>query len=228
MTLSTEAGHSEGGSGSLEARLLERRAQLRRALDDAGLIVDTITARDLVRPTPCAGWTLSDLLGHLIGQHLGFAEAVLHGEAALDAYCPRPLQEHETVQDVTARWRDSVAALTAALAQAAPDRPVTLVEVSRDQAIPLEAVLTIQLVDTAVHTWDVARTLGRDHTPPADVVATVLAVAWQIPDDHRRRLPGAAFAPACGAAPDEAGPASAQDDWVTTLALLGRRAEGPV
>lgn len=205
------------GSG---ARLLERRAQLRRALDDEGRLVDVVTERDLARPTPCSGWTLSALLGHLIGQHLGFAQAVRDGDAPPDAYRPRPAQDHESILDVTTRWRDSVAALTDAVAQAAPDRPVTLVEVARDRPLPLEAVLTIQLVDTAVHTWDVARTLGRDHMPAADVVAAVLAVARQLPDDDRRGLPGAAFAPARDAAPTPGG--AGPDDWATTLALLGR------
>jgi len=35
---------------------------------------------DLARPTPCAGWTLGDLIGHMTAQHYGWtAAAAGHG-----------------------------------------------------------------------------------------------------------------------------------------------------
>jgi uncharacterized protein (TIGR03083 family) len=35
---------------------------------------------DLARPTPCAGWTLGDLIGHMTTQHYGWtAAAAGHG-----------------------------------------------------------------------------------------------------------------------------------------------------
>jgi uncharacterized protein (TIGR03083 family) len=36
-------------------------------------IVNAVTPGDLDRPTPCAGWNLSDLLTHMTVQHRGFA-----------------------------------------------------------------------------------------------------------------------------------------------------------
>src|SRR6266568_1980176 len=38
-------------------------------------VVSAVTAGDLGRPTPCAGWTLGDLLAHMTVQHDGFAAA---------------------------------------------------------------------------------------------------------------------------------------------------------
>src|ERR1700710_1919461 len=38
-------------------------------------VVSLVTPEDLVRPTPCAGWTLLDLLAHMTVQHRGFAAA---------------------------------------------------------------------------------------------------------------------------------------------------------
>ena len=35
-------------------------------------VVQHVTDDDLERPTPCAGWTVVDLLAHEVGQHLGF------------------------------------------------------------------------------------------------------------------------------------------------------------
>src|ERR1700759_4940330 len=38
-------------------------------------VVSAVTADDLARPTPCAGWNLADLLTHMTVQHRGFAAA---------------------------------------------------------------------------------------------------------------------------------------------------------
>src|ERR1700693_4980541 len=38
-------------------------------------VVGAVTANDLSRPTPCAGWNLADLLTHMTVQHHGFAAA---------------------------------------------------------------------------------------------------------------------------------------------------------
>jgi hypothetical protein len=34
-------------------------------------------AADLARPTPCTGWTLGDLIGHMTAQHYGWTAAAL-------------------------------------------------------------------------------------------------------------------------------------------------------
>src|ERR1700761_7309261 len=38
-------------------------------------VVSAVTADDLAKPTPCAGWNLADLLAHMTVQHHGFAAA---------------------------------------------------------------------------------------------------------------------------------------------------------
>ena len=53
-------------------------------------VVQHVTDEDLDRPTPCAGWTVADLLAHEVGQHLGFAAAVRDGDAPESAYVPVP------------------------------------------------------------------------------------------------------------------------------------------
>ena len=45
------------------------------AVRDSMDVVKQVQATDLTRPTPCAGWTLADLLGHMTVQHRGFAAA---------------------------------------------------------------------------------------------------------------------------------------------------------
>jgi uncharacterized protein (TIGR03083 family) len=38
-------------------------------------VVSQARAEDLARPTPCDGWTLTELLAHMTAQHNGFAAA---------------------------------------------------------------------------------------------------------------------------------------------------------
>nr|MDT0524357.1 maleylpyruvate isomerase N-terminal domain-containing protein [Streptomyces sp. DSM 41633] len=64
-------------------RPLHRTVVLRSAQ-----VVDRVRGSDLDRPTPCAEWTLADLLAHMTAQHRGFAAAARgHGadESVWDA-----------------------------------------------------------------------------------------------------------------------------------------------
>ena len=54
-----------------DIRELDRRAVLASVE-----VVSRVTAADLGRATPCAGWTLGDLLAHMTVQHHGFAAAL--------------------------------------------------------------------------------------------------------------------------------------------------------
>lgn len=53
----------------------ELRGRHERALRASVAIVAQVSERDLGRPTPCADWTLRDLLAHMTVQHEGFAAA---------------------------------------------------------------------------------------------------------------------------------------------------------
>ena len=57
-----------------------------QALEDCGALLGRIV--DLSLPTPCEGWNLSALLGHMIGQNDGFAVAVRDGDADPGAFAP--------------------------------------------------------------------------------------------------------------------------------------------
>jgi uncharacterized protein (TIGR03086 family) len=176
----------------------------RSAVEAAGAQVRRVTGDDLDRATPCGPWTLSDLLAHMIGQHLGFAAAVRDGDAPASAYAPVPYTPEG--------WEQSVSALLTAFDGADLDARVVEIELS-PAPLPVARVVNAQLLDTVVHTWDIAQALGTRHVPSADLAATVARLAATIPDDGRRDRPGAAFAhavPAEGTA------------WERALAQLGR------
>ena len=171
----------------------------RVCLADATGVVERVSAADLDRPTPCAAWTLRQLLEHMVGQHLGFAKA------AADAYRPRTFD--------TGVWSASVDELVRAFAGADLDAEVVEVELHPTRPLPISVLLQAQLLDTAVHTWDLAASLGERYEPDAEIVAAVARVAQPIPDDERREAPGAAFGRAV---------AASGSLWAETLGSLGR------
>lgn len=182
-----------------------KRTLLREATSDTTDFVALITPADLSLDTPCDGWTVAHLMAHMIGQNSGFATAVRAGDAELADFAP--------AAPYTRTWHESVALLHAAFDDAADDKPVRLIELN-DAPLTVDLALTVQIVDTAVHAWDLAAALGRDYQPNPDIVAAVLATAEQIPDDESRLAEHAAFGPAI--------PPGA-DGWDRALALLGRR-----
>src|SRR5262245_4876233 len=86
----------------------------RSALDQAGGFIAAVTADDLARPTPCAGWTLDVLLRHMVSHNHGFAAAA-RGEAAQRAVW----EDASLGNDPYQTYQDSAAAVTAAFG--APD-----------------------------------------------------------------------------------------------------------
>src|ERR1022692_414085 len=62
----------------------------RRTLATTIEIVDAVRGDQLDLPTPCAEWTLRQLLGHMIGQHYGFAAAARGETSDLSVWADRP------------------------------------------------------------------------------------------------------------------------------------------
>jgi uncharacterized protein (TIGR03086 family) len=160
-------------------------------------------------PTPCAGWTLADLLAHMTVQHLGFAAAARGESWPLSRWAPRPLGA-----DPFAEYAAAADEILAAFALVTLDGSLALPEVS-PEPIPMWRGIGMHAIDYVVHGWDAARALGRPFELPEDVLLAVLPVAEGVPDGPNRERTGAAFA---HARPVPAG-ASTLD---RILLLLGR------
>ena len=149
-----------------EIRLLHRTAVL-QSID----VVNTVREADLVRPTPCEGWNLLDLLAHMTVQHRGFAAAARgfgadmdtwHADSVLDAVRAEPGRTYsEAALDV----------LDAFAADGTADAPFALPEFGDGAVFPGEMAMGFHFVDYAVHGWDVAASLGVPYELPVDVVA---------------------------------------------------------
>lgn len=138
--------------------------------------------------TPCAGWTLTDLLAHMTVQQNGFARAATGEHTTLGDWLP--VKEQEPLD----AYRQSCTRVLAAFKQLSdPSAPTYLPEIQQD-ALPAARVVGFHLVDNVVHAWDVARSLGADPVPDGPLLEAALTVAQAVPDDERRERDGAAFA----------------------------------
>jgi len=186
------------------------RPQHRRALAQAGEIVAHVQAGDLARSTPCAGWDLQALLTHMVGQNDGFAAAITAGNARQSAYTGTAV----TASALASEWHRSADRVLAAFADAHSDEEVLLIEINPDSTFPVAAAVGMHLLDTVIHAWDVASSLGEAYRPDDECLNIVAAGAKRVPAGASRTRPGAAFAPAVTT--------DQTDPWLETLALLGR------
>jgi uncharacterized protein (TIGR03086 family) len=169
----------------------EMREHHRRAAQLTVELVSQSSKEDLTRPTPCAGWTLADLLAHMTGQNHGFAVAATGAGEDLALWQVAPLGP-----DPVADYADATAEMVNAFAADDMEtRFVALPEIG-PQPFPAVQAVVFQFIDCLVHGWDVARSLGISYEPEADLVAAALPIVEIIPNDENRLQPGAAFRPA--------------------------------
>lgn len=184
-----------------------------RVIRDSATLVHRIAPADLARPTPCAAWTLADLLAHMTAQHHGFAAA-----ARGDGGDPAHWEVRPADGDALARYGEAAERVVAAFAAVdGPDRAFDLPEFSRDRTLRAERAVGFHLIDYVVHGWDVARSLDLPYVPEPDVLAVALPIAEAVPGGEARKAPGGPFGP-------ELPPAEGADPLDRILAVLGRRA----
>jgi uncharacterized protein (TIGR03086 family) len=157
--------------------------------------------------TPCAKWTVHDLINHVVGGGHVFA-AAFRGES------PPGMPEGATEAEVTAAMPDLLGddpagAFASAIADyrdaigrpGAADQMVTL----PFDRLPGQVAMDIAAVDLLVHSWDLARATGQEYKPSPDLVEAADAFArTAIPPQARDGDAFAAEVPApAGASPLE-------------------------
>jgi uncharacterized protein (TIGR03086 family) len=172
-----------------------------RHADDAARfteLVESAAAGDWARPSPVAGWTARDVVEHLVGWSRGFLTGAGIELPALDVEA-----------DPVAAWKQHVADIQAVLDDPAGrvlsnphigDKPVD------------EAIDQFYTADVWMHSWDLARALGRE--PDLGQERCRAALAGMQPIEQLLRDSGQ-FGPAVPVAAD----ASPQDQLI---AFIGR------
>lgn len=173
----------------------------RRAVRASVEVVSRVGPEHLDRATPCAAWTLGELLAHMTVQHRGFAAAA--GGRGSD---PAVWQVRPVGADPVAAYVDAAdRVLVEFAADGVLQREFVLPELSTRRTFPGVRAIGFHTVDYVVHGWDVARSLGVAVELDPELVAATLRMAREVPDGAGRIEPGAAFAPAI-AAPADASP----------------------
>jgi uncharacterized protein (TIGR03086 family) len=160
---------------------------------------------DWQRPTPCSEWDVRALVNHVVGANIRY-QLLLHGA---------PTEQVEATRAVDHLGDDAVASFVAtANAVVACFREDGALErvahhVTGDRTG--RQLLSMRILDVAIHGWDLACAIGADQTLDTDVVAFLLAHTANLD------LGQGAFAPADTDVPHNAPP---QDQL---LHRLGRR-----
>lgn len=120
-------------------------------------------------PTPCADWTVRDLVAHVLG---GNAMVVVLADGAsteegLAAFTGATLDD-----DVVAQFTAGAAEQSAVFSRAGAGEQ-TFHHPAGD--MPGQMVLGFRIGDLAIHAWDLARATGGDEHLPEELVAAVLA-----------------------------------------------------
>ena len=146
---------------------------------------------DLARPTPCAGWTLGDLIGHMTTQHYGWTAAAAGHGADLSRWQPGPPAADPVGEYAAAAGR----VLEAFGDEAVLGREFALAELSPVLRFPAAQAIGFHFIDYLVHGWDVARSLGVAYQPEPGVLAAALPIARAVPDGELRKQGLVPFAP---------------------------------
>ncbi|UYP19380.1 TIGR03086 family metal-binding protein [Rhodococcus sp. Z13] len=189
--------------GSVTAMQQDPRPLVRAALDRARRIVGGVRADQLTAPTPCPGFDVRALAGHLA--------STLERSAAIGAGRD-PLTVPESL---TAPDDDWPAVLETAAEHywqvwdddALLDRPVT----APWGTFPGRVAMFVQLDELLVHGWDLAVATGQDaEADPALAEAALEVMRIALPESPREGFP---FYPPVPPAPD-AGPTERLANWV--------------
>jgi uncharacterized protein (TIGR03086 family) len=140
-----------------------------QALDVFDRAMHKIGLTDWDSPTPCAGWTVRDLVNHLVVEQLWVPD-VLAGHTTAEV--GDKFDGDQLHDDPLSAWREaSDTARSAWLQPGAADRTVHLGHGDTDAAEYGWQMTT----DLTVHGWDLATALGADAGIPDELAEAVLA-----------------------------------------------------
>ncbi|MER5883755.1 TIGR03086 family metal-binding protein [Streptomyces sp. NPDC001941] len=153
-----------------------------RVQDTVGSLVRATAPDRFGLPTPCAAWTVRDLLDHLVWEHVIWG-GLAHGTPPTDGHTDDHLGD------------DHVAAFEAAAAHARDAFMAPGMTARSFGPAPGRRVVEQLLVELLVHGWDLATALGRDRDLEPDIARAALPVVREV-YGALPRTPGGSFAPA--------------------------------
>ena len=156
--------------------LLERAIAYTRA----SLVL--VTEADLDRTTPCHGWLLRDLLGHMDDSLEAMATAARATSLSLVPSEP-PTASADLLDSICLRargllghWQPVPGGVLGGERDGDADGDIELAELS----LPRELLGAVGALEITLHGWDVAEAIGRPRTIPPDLAMDL----WPVARDH--------------------------------------------
>ena len=137
--------------------------------------VNLLSGADWERPSPCEGWRALDVVGH-VGTAVDFGTRLLRGEQP--DWAPADPPGDIVTGDPAAWWLG----LTGPAREALEDADLERVIESPVGPRTIAEGLRFPALDLFIHAWDVARTIGKDVTLPADVIEFAHAAIDPLPE----------------------------------------------
>lgn len=163
---------------------------LAQTFDHTHRIVGGVSAEQMTNTTPCSDWNVQALLSHTIGVISNIGMAVATGQP------PSAPPSAVLTKDLGAQFRAAADATLAAWTAAGIDGDTNI----GAGPMPRQAAIGINLLDTATHSWDIARATGQPGELPAELAQMILGICRSIVTDEIRGFAG--FAPAVPVAAD--------------------------
>ena len=177
----------------------------RRVLDHFGRLVGTVRPDQWDAPTPDAGWSVADLVEHVVDRDRMLA-------ATVGGPPPDELDAVADPRELPRAWSERTAWWTERLAD--PARARQTWQTPFGTMSFADAAYAFNVAEVTVHSWDLARAIGADETLDPDAVAA--ADAQLRSSENTLRRPGV-----MAAAVEVPADADAQ---TRLLAFTGRRA----
>lgn len=158
---------------------------LERACNATQAVLAAIGEKDLDRPTPCASWTVSDVIRHVLGSAAYFAELAEAGVGAGE--------EIDELGDFNGTFGRTAARLVAAF-----DSPGVLDKLLKMPigAVPGSVVIWIASCDILTHGWDLAKAIDQSTDLDPELAQMILQRMYvTLPDSMRGTDGNAPFGP---------------------------------
>lgn len=149
-------------------------ATVERVLNDAYAMIESASDADLTKQTPCDQWDVRALAEHMTGVVNNFGTAFGGGQLTPPS---APGTGTATGAELSAAYRQAVDALLATVrAPGALDKTIKL----PFGEMPGGQALGIVIGDQSIHTWDMAKALGRPYTMDEGVASSVLEMMHRL------------------------------------------------
>jgi uncharacterized protein (TIGR03086 family) len=149
---------------------------LQQAFASTGGILANVSADDLDLSTPCASWTVRDLVNHIVGGTTYFSVTAETGAA------PPVSDADHTTGDFKAEFEEG--AQRAVQAFSAPGAMEKVMKLPFGE-LPGSIFVLIAATDSFTHGWDLAKATGQPTDLDPAIAAQLFEAAQVIPDEMR-------------------------------------------